>query len=109
MTAQRQPPKGKTGAADQAVAWIGKLYLVEPATKDATEAELYRARQAQAVPILKQLRRCLEKTQPRTAPKTANAHGLRWGLSLRLSAAPAAQDVRAAIRARFAPYPKAGR
>ena len=70
VAAKRQQPKGKAGAADQAVAWIGKLYLIERATKDMTDDERYRARQDKALPILKLLRRWLEKTQPRTAPKT---------------------------------------
>ena len=78
VAAQRQQPKGKTGAADQAVAWIGKLYLIERATKEVTDEERYRARQDKAVPILNQLRRWLEKTQPRTAPKTALGKALTY-------------------------------
>ncbi len=78
VAAQRQQPKGKTGAADQAVAWIGKLYLIERAARELTDEERYRARQEKAVPILKQLRRWLEKTQPRTAPKTALGKALTY-------------------------------
>ena len=78
VAAQRQQPKGKTGAADQALAWIGKLYLIERAAKDKTDDERYRARQAKAVPILNQLHRWLEKTQPRTAPKTALGKALSY-------------------------------
>jgi hypothetical protein len=71
VAAKRQQTEGKTGAADQAVAWIGKLYLIERATKEGTNEERYRARQEKAVPILRLLRKWLEKNQPRTAPKTA--------------------------------------
>ena len=78
MVAKQQQPKGKTGAADQALAWIGKLYLIERAAKDLSEDERYRARQEKALPVLKQLRRWLEKTQPRTAPKTALGKALTY-------------------------------
>jgi len=78
VVAQRQQPKGKTGAADQAVAWIGKLYLIERACKEKTDDERYRARQDKAAPILAQMRRWLEKTQPRTAPKTALGKALTY-------------------------------
>lgn len=55
VVAQRQQSKGKTGAADQAVAWIGKLYQIERATKALTDEERYCVRQEKAVPVLKQL------------------------------------------------------
>jgi len=70
VRAQRQQPKGKTGGADQALAWIGKLYQVERQLKDKTPSERRKIRQAKALPILNQLRKWLDKTQPRTAPTT---------------------------------------
>jgi len=75
VVAKQQQPKGKTGAADQALALIGKLYLIERKMKD---DERYRARQDKAVPVLKKLRQWLEKTQPRTAPKTALGKALTY-------------------------------
>ena len=54
------------------------MYLIERAAKDKTDDERYRARQAKAVPILNQLHRWLEKTQPRTAPKTALGKALSY-------------------------------
>ena len=74
----RDRPKGKSGAADQALALIGKLYLIERKMKDTTDHERYRARQDKAVPALKKLRQWLEKTQPRTAPKTALGKALTY-------------------------------
>ena len=70
VRAQRQQPKGKTGGADQALAWIGKLYQVERQLKDKTPSERRKIRQAKALPILNQLRKWLDKTQPRTAHTT---------------------------------------
>jgi transposase len=78
VAAQRQQPKGKTGAVDLAVAWIGKLYRIERANVEASNDERYRARQDTAVPILNQLHQWLEKTQPRTAPKTALGKALTY-------------------------------
>jgi len=70
VRAQRQQPKGKTGGADQALAWIGKLYQIERQLKDATASERHQVRQAKARPVLSQLRKWLDKTMPRTAPTT---------------------------------------
>ncbi len=70
IRAQRQQPKGKTGGADQALAWIGKLYQIERQLKDATPPERHKVRQAKARPVLSQLRKWLDKTMPRTAPTT---------------------------------------
>lgn len=78
VVAQRQQPKGKTGAADQAIALIGKLYAIERATKEVDPDERYRARQAKAVPVLNQLRQFLERSQHRTAPKTALGKALTY-------------------------------
>ena len=78
VAAQRQQAKGKTGAADQAIAWIGKLYRIERANVEITNDARYRARQDKAVPILNQLRSWLEKIQPRTAPKTALGKALTY-------------------------------
>ncbi|MFK7976998.1 MAG: IS66 family transposase [Halioglobus sp.] len=70
MSAKKQQPKGKTGSADQAIALIGKLYLIERGQKGASADARYRARQAQALPVLEKLRTFLERNQPRTAPGT---------------------------------------
>lgn len=70
IRAQRQQPKGKTGGADQALAWIGKLYQVERQIADWMASKRHEVRKAKAQPVLHQLRRWLDKTQPRTAPTT---------------------------------------
>lgn len=78
IVAQRQQPKGKTGAADQAIALIAKLYALERTCKDANPADRYEARQEKAVPVLGQLTAFLKKHQPRTAPKTAFGKALTY-------------------------------
>lgn len=71
VEAQRAQVKGKSGAADVALSSISKLYLLERAIKELAPAQRHARRQQEAVPILDQLRKWLEKNQPRTAPKTA--------------------------------------
>jgi transposase len=78
IEAQRLQPKGKTGKPDQALSWIGRLYGIERALRaqqerdgDLKAEDVYQARQAQALPILGQLRSWLDKTVPVTAPESA--------------------------------------
>jgi transposase len=78
MAAKRQQPKGKTGAPDQAIALIGKLYALERSVRESEPGARYRARQEIAVPVLKRLCSWLEKTQPRTAPSTALGEALTY-------------------------------
>jgi transposase len=78
VVAQRAQPKGKTGAADQALALIAKLYRVERTQAEAEDPDRYRARQAQAAPVLKQLRAFLDRNQARTAPQTALGKALTY-------------------------------
>lgn len=78
IRAQRQQPKGKTGGADQALAWIGKLYQLERNLKEVGVEARYQQRQAKAMPLLNKLRIWLDKTQPRTAPTTALGQALTY-------------------------------
>jgi len=78
VVAQRAQPKGKTGAADQALALIAKLYRIERAQAETEVPERCRARQDQVVPVLKQLRGFLERNQARTAPQTALGKALTY-------------------------------
>ncbi|MCZ0867270.1 IS66 family transposase [Dasania sp. GY-19] len=70
VDAQRQQPKGKTGKADQALAFIQKLYRYEQLAKDKTANERYTIRQAQSKPEIDKLKKWLEKTLLNTPPKT---------------------------------------
>ena len=70
IDAQRQQPKGKTGKADQALAFIQKLYRYEQLVKDKTADERYAIRQDQSKPEIDKLKKWLEKTQLNAPPKT---------------------------------------
>ena len=71
IEAQRLQPKGKTGKADQALAYIQKLYILEKYSKDKPADERHRIRQEQAKPIIDKLHDWTNKQLPRTPPKTA--------------------------------------
>ena len=71
IEAQKVQPKGKTGKADQALAYIQQLYRVEQSISDKTADEKYQARQQQSQPILDKLKHWLDKSLSQVPPKTA--------------------------------------
>jgi len=71
IEAQKTQPKGKTGKADQALAYIQQLYRVEKFIKDQTENEKFQARQQQSQAILDKLKHWLDKSLSQVPPKTA--------------------------------------
>ncbi|TVZ39053.1 transposase [Alteromonadaceae bacterium 2753L.S.0a.02] len=68
--AQALQKRGKTGKADQALAYIQKLYSIEKKTKDDPPDKRYEARQNQAKPIVEKLKTWAEKSLQTVAPKT---------------------------------------
>jgi len=78
IDAQRLQAKGKTGKADQALAYIQKLYIIEKHSKDKPPDERYQIRQQQAKPIIDKLHEWLTKQLPRTPPKTAIGKALSY-------------------------------
>jgi transposase len=76
ITAQLLQPKGKTGKADQALAFIQKLYAIEKQSKDEPPDEPYQIRQ-QARPIIAKLHVWLENRLPVTPLKTALGKAMR--------------------------------
>lgn len=50
---------------------IGKLHGIERDCKDVSNEERLAARQSRSGPVLEQLKRWLDKTQPNTLPQTA--------------------------------------
>ena len=64
MDAKKVQPKGKTGKADQALAWIQKLSLIEKQSKDALSDQRYRIRQAQSRLIIDVMGKWLAKSLP---------------------------------------------
>jgi transposase len=71
IEAQKNQPKGKTGKADQALAYIQQLYRIEQTIKDKTTDKKYQARQQQSRPILDKLKSWLDKSLSQVPPKTA--------------------------------------
>lgn len=68
--AQALQKKGKTGKADQALAYIQKLYLIEKRIKDEPPDKRFELRQRDAKPILDKLKTWLDKSLQTVAPKT---------------------------------------
>jgi len=59
---QKAQSKDKVGKADQAIAFIQSLYVIESTIKDKTQAEKYIARQQQSKPILEKIHAWLTKS-----------------------------------------------
>lgn len=71
IEAQKVQPKGKTGKADQALAYIQQLYRIEQCISDKTADKKYQERQQQSQPILDKLKNWLDKSLSQVPPKTA--------------------------------------
>ena len=69
--AQTLRPKGKTGKADQGLAFIQKLYAIEKQIKDEPPDVRYDIRQTQARPVIDKLKAWVEKSLPSVPPKSA--------------------------------------
>lgn len=71
IEAQQTQPKGKTGKADQGLAYIQQLYRIEQSINDKTTDEKYQVRQQQSQAILDTLKHWLDKSLSQVPPKTA--------------------------------------
>ena len=78
VDAQKLQPKGKTGKADQVLAFIQKLYLIEKQIKDEPPDHRYRIRQQQAQPIIDKIKSWLQKSLLHVPPKTALGKALQY-------------------------------
>ncbi|MFW6346905.1 MAG: IS66 family transposase [Halomonas sp.] len=77
--AQGKKAKGKpTGYAGKALASIRKLYRVEEQAAELSADERYRLRQAQAVPLLNELRAWLDTALPQVPPRSAVGKALHY-------------------------------
>lgn len=81
MDAKAVQPKGKTGRADQALNLIQKLYGVEKQLSQATAKEKQTLRQAEAVPIMQQLKAWLDKTAQQVPPKSTIGAAVHYTLN----------------------------
>ncbi len=62
IDAQKAQPKGKTGKADQAIAFIQALYRIEAKIKEEPPEKRYEIRQKEAIPILEKIKKWLDKS-----------------------------------------------
>jgi len=78
VDAQKIQPKGKTGKADQAIAFIQALYRIEKKIKDLSVEERYRIRQQEAKPIIDKIQQWLQKSLSTTPPKSKIGEALTY-------------------------------
>ena len=78
VDAQKLQPKGKTGKADQAIAFIQTLYRIESAIKHLSPEEKHQKRQEEAVPVINKIDRWLQKSLPNVPPKTKLGEALSY-------------------------------
>ncbi len=71
VDAQKMQPKGKTGKADQALAYIQQLYRIESDIKEKTSIEKLTARQQQSKPIIDKLKSWIDKSIAHSPPESA--------------------------------------
>jgi len=88
VDAQKLQGKGKTGKADQALAFIQKLYVIEKRIKNKPPDEKYEIRQQEAKPIIDKLHEWMQKSLPNVPPQTAIGKALhylnnQWGRLIR--------------------------
>jgi len=70
VEAKHCQPKGKTGKADQGLAFVQKLYAIETAIKDKPPDQRLAIRQQQSQPVIDKLRMWLDKSLLQVPPKT---------------------------------------
>lgn len=70
--------KGKTGKADQAIAYIQQLYAVERMLHDKNTDEKYRIRQTQSLPIINKIHQWIEKSLPHSPPQSLIGKALHY-------------------------------
>lgn len=80
IDAQKAQPKGRTGKADMAINFIGKLYGAERQCRDSDAATRHRIRQQVSVPVLEKFHAWLLKSQQQVPPKTALGKAINYTL-----------------------------
>lgn len=66
------------GKADQAIAYIQQLYVVERMLHDKSNEEKYQIRQVQSVPIISKIRQWMEKSIPHSPPQSLIGKALHY-------------------------------
>lgn len=80
MEAKSAQPKGKSGRADVAIAFIAKLYRVETECKDLSSQDRYEHRQRRSKEILKEFTCWLDDKQQKVAPKNTLGKAVNYTL-----------------------------
>jgi transposase len=78
VDAKKLQKNGKTGKADQGLAFIQKLYAIETKIKTEPPDQRHTIRQQQAKPIIDKLRQWLEKSLPSVPPQSAIGKALHY-------------------------------
>lgn len=78
VDAQKLQKKGKVGRADKALSLIGKLYAIEKKIKDKPPDKRYEIRQKEAIPILNEMKRWLDKSLPNILPRSTIGKALTY-------------------------------
>ena len=78
VDAQKIQPKGKTGKADQAIAFIQTLYRIEKKIKDLSVEERDCIRQQEVKPIIDKIQQWLQKSLSTTPPKSKIGEALTY-------------------------------
>ena len=71
VDAQKIQPKGKIGKADQAIAFIQKLYVIEKRIKELPPDKRYEIRQKESKPIVDKIKIWMDKSIANVPPKMA--------------------------------------
>ena len=80
VEAKNAQPKGKSGRADKALAFISKLYAVETRCRDSSSAVRHGSRQTHSAKILKEFKQWLDDTQQKVAPKNTLGKAVNYTL-----------------------------
>ena len=78
IKAQGKKGKAKAGRATKGLSFIQKLYRIEKLARELTPDERYALRQAQAVPLLNEIREWLDKSIPEVPPQSAVGKALSY-------------------------------
>lgn len=78
VDAQKVQSKGKTGKADQAIAFIQQLYAIENTLKAKSIEEKYQLRQAQSLPVLQKIKTWLDKSLAHAPPQSLIGKALHY-------------------------------
>lgn len=78
VDAKKAMPKGKSGKADQAIAFIQSLYRIESKIKDEPPDKRYEIRKKEAIPIIDKIKKWLDKSIKHMLPLSKMGEALTY-------------------------------